>query len=202
MREHTARVRPWSATLILIVLAAALLAAACRSTHGAADVSPLPDDAAPPIAVVTAHVVEPVSTVHVPLTAKSSPEEPVLAPPEPTPGEVVAQGEPVMPVDGLRSWQLTAAERMVLYARAGVPTEYIPALEAIGECESHHSPGAVGDSGNSLGWFQLAHLWFGYAGEDVEQWADPATNLRTALAVIRYDLERGYPPFKQWSCQP
>jgi hypothetical protein len=86
---------------------------------------------------------------------------------------------PVAPREGFGAWQLSASERMVLYARAGVPTEYIPILEAIGYCESKHSPGAVGDSGNSLGWFQL---WRGWArdGEDLH---DPATNLAVALRI-------------------
>lgn len=82
-------------------------------------------------------------------------------------------------VQELRTWTLTPADRIILYARAGVPVEYIPILEAIGSCESSHSPGAVGDSGNSLGWYQIWTGWF-REGEDPY---DPATNLAVALRI-------------------
>lgn len=126
-----------------------------------------------------------VSSAYVPHVAKSAPEEPVLPTPGPTPGEVVAQSEPVavqtVSANAVepRTWVLSPTERVTLYAIAGVPTKYIPILEGIGYCESKHSPGAVGDGGNSLGWFQIWTGWF-REGEDP---FDPETNLRVALRI-------------------
>lgn len=96
--------------------------------------------------------------------------------------------------------QLSAAERAVLYASVPGALEWIPQLEAIGYCESKHSPGAVGDSGASRGWMQIQRLWFDLAGEDWDQAFDPAVNLRVALRIIHYQLDRGQPPFSAWTC--
>ena len=96
---------------------------------------------------------------------------------------------------------LTISEAEAALRLAGWPTEMIPAAMAVAYCESKHSPYASGDSGNSLGWFQLNRMWFGYAGEDASMWADPVTNARTALAVYRYEQARGYQPFANWSCR-
>jgi plasmid stability protein len=75
--------------------------------------------------------------------------------------------------------QLTEAEMRALLAEAGAPAEWVPDMLTIAWCESHYSSGAVGDSGNSLGLFQL---WSGWArpGEDL---FDPLTNARVAVRV-------------------
>ena len=98
---------------------------------------------------------------------------------------------------------LTEAEMVVLLRDTGWPEEVIPQALAVAWCESRFSSGAVGDSGRSVGIFQLNKAtWFGYAGEDPEMWADAHVNARTALRTYWYDLDRGYAPFNQWSCKP
>ena len=96
---------------------------------------------------------------------------------------------------------LTEAQMIELLREAGAPEEWHADMLAIAWCESRYRPGAIGDGGNSLGLYQLNTMWFGYAGEDIDQWADPAVNTRTALAVARYDLSRGQPLWTQWSCR-
>ena len=95
---------------------------------------------------------------------------------------------------------LSPTERSVLYARTEGAVEWIPQLEALAHCESSFSPGAVGDSGASRGLYQIQRLWFDLAGEDWEQAFDPAVNLRVAMRIVRYQIERGQPPFNAWTC--
>ena len=98
---------------------------------------------------------------------------------------------------------LTSEEMPVLLAEAGWPEHLVGAAMRVAWCESKWSPYAIGDGGRSLGLFQLAvALWFDYAHEDPEQWADPLVNARTAWAVYQYDEARGQLPFAQWTCQP
>ena len=108
---------------------------------------------------------------------------PTLAPP-PTP---VAQAASV-------SGQLTEAEMRALLAEAGAPAEWIAPMLTIAFCESKYSPGAVGDSGNSLGVFQMWSGWF-YAGEDP---FDPLTNARVAVRVR--EIRGRFGGAGGWSC--
>lgn len=68
--------------------------------------------------------------------------------------------------------------------------------------------GKVGDGGRSLGAFQLqdAHSgwmgWWRWCGTDSRRFADPVLNASTALCVYRYDIERGNPPWTQWTVKP
>jgi len=90
--------------------------------------------------------------------------------------------------------------RQVLYS-SGWPEELLSQALAVSYCESKWSPGASGDSGRSLGLFQLnIATWFPYAGEDPALWADPLVNARVALKTYGYDIARGYEPWRQWSC--
>ena len=99
--------------------------------------------------------------------------------------------------------QLTEAEMRALLAEAGWPAELIPQALAVSWCESKWSPGAIGDSGRSVGLFQVnAATWFPYAGEDASQWADPLVNARVAWRTYQYDIGRGYESWRQWSCKP
>lgn len=92
------------------------------------------------------------------------------------------------------SGQLTEAEMRVLLAEAGAPAEWIAPMLTIAWCESKYSPGAVGDSGNSLGLFQL---WSGWAqpGEDL---FDPLTNARVAVRVR--EIRGRFGSKGGWSC--
>lgn len=87
--------------------------------------------------------------------------------------------EPVATVAAASVGQLTEEQAIDVLRAAGAPQEWIPDMLVIGWCESHYRPGAVGDSGNSLGWFQLWSGWF-YAGEDP---FDALTNARVAVRV-------------------
>ena len=89
-----------------------------------------------------------------------------------------------------------------LLSATGWPEELHGEALAVSYCESKFSPEAKGDSGQSLGLFQLNVLWFSYAGEDSAKWTDPAVNARTALATYRYDIAKGQAPWMQWGCKP
>ena len=90
--------------------------------------------------------------------------------------------------------QLTREEMIAVLRAAGAPEEWIPDMLTIAWCESHYSPGAVGDSGNSLGLFQL---WSGWAqpGEDL---FDALTNARVAVRVR--DIRGRFGGGGGWSC--
>lgn len=104
--------------------------------------------------------------------------------------------------------QLTEAEVRQVLADAGTPIEWVDALVRISWCESRWSPGALGDSGNSVGMWQIGRSrpgwqgWFLYFGEDESRALDPHVNARVAVAIARYSVTRGQSPFAQWSCQP
>ena len=106
------------------------------------------------------------------------------------------------PAPALHLGPLTPGEVRAALREAGSPEEWVEPLTSIAWCESRFSPGAVGDSGRSVGLFQLWTGWFPYAGEDFASWADPHVNARTALAIAHYSVARGQPPFSQWTCQP
>ena len=90
--------------------------------------------------------------------------------------------------------QLTEAEVIAVLRAAGAPEAWVPDMLTIAWCESHYSPGAVGDSGNSLGLFQL---WSGWArpGEDL---FDPLTNARVAVRVR--EIRGRFGGGGGWSC--
>lgn len=111
--------------------------------------------------------------------------------PAPPPSAPVQSAGGALSEDSLRA----------VLTEAGWPVELHDQAMAIIHCESRGRPDAVGDGGNSLGMFQLNGMWFGYAGEDRSQWADPLVNARTAWATYNYDIGRGYVPWKQWSCR-
>lgn len=85
---------------------------------------------------------------------------------------------------------------------AGWEGELLEEAWRVALCESGHTADARGDSGGSLGLFQLNPLWFFYAGVPLEQWADPIVNARVALVTYWYDVGRGYAPWTQWTCKP
>lgn len=156
----------WTATLL----------GGCLSSDARTPVPPLPPDLAP------APLVLPMVAKDDPVVASENSEGPEGAPGEvlaaqeilPTPAEMAVTAQSVS-----ETGILTVSQRVVLYAVAQVPVEYIGILEVIGELESHHSPGAIGDSGASLGWFQINRFWF-HEGEDP---FDPLTNLKVALRI-------------------
>lgn len=94
-----------------------------------------------------------------------------------------------------------------VFRAAGFPADVlVGALQVVrggGSCpdgESGGDPRAV--NGRYLGLWQLDPMWFEYAGEDLEQYADPLVNSRVAWRVILYDRATGGPDFRQWQCQP
>lgn len=97
---------------------------------------------------------------------------------------------------------LTEAEMRAVLAEAGWPVELHEQALAVSMCESRWSPYAVGDSGRSLGLFQMQHSgsgwrgWFIPAGEDESLAHDPVVNARTAWWAYQ---RSGWAP---WSCRP
>jgi len=112
-----------------------------------------------------------------PLAAEGPEDKPIFTPPpkSPAPTLVEASTARVSAQGGV----LSRDEAEAVLRAAGAPEEWIPALLAIGECESHYSPYAKGDSGSSLGWLQLWGGWF-RPGEDP---FDAVTNARVAVRV-------------------
>ena len=114
------------------------------------------------------------------------------------PERLAAPGNPMVEAATARvqaeGGQLTEAEMLAVLRAAGAPEEWIPDMLTIAWCESHYSPGAVGDSGNSLGLFQL---WSGWArpGEDL---FDPLTNARVAVRVR--EIRGRFGGGGGWSC--
>lgn len=78
---------------------------------------------------------------------------------------------------------LTEGEMRAVLTEASWPAEWHDAALAVAWCESHYSPYAVGDGGNSLGMFQLWYGWARPAGYEPDQLFDPLVNARVALYV-------------------
>ena len=93
---------------------------------------------------------------------------------------------------------LTEAEMRAVLVEAGWPAAWHDDALSVAWCESHWSPYAVGDGGNSLGAWQLWRGWWAAAGQDLGQWADPLTNARVALYVRSVRGRFGGPG--GWSC--
>lgn len=89
---------------------------------------------------------------------------------------------------------LSVAEVTLLFSLAGVPVAWWSPFLVIGECESHFSPYAVGDSGSSLGLMQMWRGWF----TDSEDPFDPLTNIRVAMRVR--ETRGRFGGFGGWSC--
>ena len=75
--------------------------------------------------------------------------------------------------------QLTEAQLVYILIEVGWSQELIPEALVISWCESKWSPRAIGDSGNSLGLFQL---WTGWFREDEDPY-NPYINASVALRV-------------------
>lgn len=90
--------------------------------------------------------------------------------------------------------QLTREEVTAVLRAAGAAEEWIAPMLTIAWCESKFSPLAKGDSGNSLGLFQLWRGWF-RAGEDP---FDALTNARVAVRVR--DIRGRFGGGGGWSC--
>ena len=118
--------------------------------------------------------------------------------------ETVAQAASIGQVQLLNTSDvvLRKDELVGVLKQAGWPEALIPEALRVIDCESRGNPNAIGDSGRSVGLFQLnKETWFRYAGTDPEQWADPYVNAITALATYNYDISRGHEPWRQWSCK-
>lgn len=97
--------------------------------------------------------------------------------------------------------QLTEAQMRTVLKVTGWPAELIEAALKVSWCESRWSPGAIG--GTSWGLFQIQPSpWASYAGVYAQDLFDPIINAKVALAIVRYDEDRGMAPFKQWTCRP
>lgn len=98
---------------------------------------------------------------------------------------------------------LGRGELSAILISAGWSESLIPEALRVIECESRGNSTAIGDSGRSVGLFQLnKETWFRYAGTDPDMWHDPYVNAVTALATYNYDIGRGYAPWTQWTCKP
>lgn len=137
------------------------------------------------------------------ILAIATPQEP---PPEPHQSPILASEPSPEPSTPERHDPLTEDELVAVLELAGWPGELVPAAMQVASCESHWSPTAT--NGYSLGLFQIQGAqrgwvgWYGYLGEDEEQWADPVVNARTAWGIVQYSRARGQSDFAQWVCQP
>lgn len=92
------------------------------------------------------------------------------------------------------------------------PPEVREQAKAVSFCESRWHPDSK--AGNQLGLFQLMDEvgspgepgywqgWWRYYGFDSSRYADPDYNSALAYLVYRYDIDRGQPAWRQWTCQP
>lgn len=117
---------------------------------------------------------------------------------------MAAESEPepvVLPspaVEPIPRGQLSDDDIDRVFDLADVPAEWRAALKSIAFCESRYNATAVGDSGASLGLFQLWSGWFSWAGYGVGEWSDPVINTRVAMAVRNYRGRFG--GAGGWSC--
>lgn len=120
--------------------------------------------------------------------------EPVVEPEPP-------EADPCARVD----WpaQLNRDELDLVFNCAEVPEEWRDEAMRVAWGESSWSPGALGDSGASVGLFQLnRETWSRYCGVPPESLEHPVVNTRCAWLTYNYDLERGQAPWTQWSIRP
>lgn len=96
------------------------------------------------------------------------------------------------------SGALSEGEARAFLTAAGWPEHLHNEALAIAHCESRHRPGAVGDGGNSLGWFQLWYGWFSKAGYSSADYADPVVNATVARYV--YEVRGRWGGGGGWSC--
>lgn len=119
-------------------------------------------------------------------------ESPTLAPVDPPTVHAASGG----------GSSLTEDEMVVLLRDTGWPEEVIPQALAVAWCESKWSPYASGDSGVSLGLFQIGvarpgwNGWFVYFGVDESLAYDALTNAQVARMIFE---RSGFAP---WSCKP
>ncbi|MDP2632908.1 MAG: hypothetical protein Q8P25_04290 [Candidatus Curtissbacteria bacterium] len=99
--------------------------------------------------------------------------------------------------------EVPTIELIVEWLKAGGwPEHLIRQAQSQVFCESRNDPVAISPNGLYKGLFGLSSMWFEYAGEDPEQWANPIINARVAWATYNYDLNRGQEPWTQWQCKP
>jgi hypothetical protein len=117
-----------------------------------------------------------------------------VLPPGPTVDDVLHPVEEARP-------RLTRGEVVIVLRAAGWEGELLEQAVEVAWCESRWQPAARnGDA--ILGLFQLWGGWFPWAGEDLERWADPVVNARTARRVVERDVALGRGPWAQWACRP
>lgn len=122
----------------------------------------------------------------VPLPARTVWPTPTPEPPTPTPVPPTPIPTRVPPTPTPRPAPVQAAAvgfdpRTVLESVA--PAEWVEPLLAIGACESGYRAGAVGDSGQSLGWLQIWRGWFPSFGYAESQAFDPVVNATVAVLI-------------------
>lgn len=114
------------------------------------------------------------------------------------PGETVAMNSIVVAAATGRvrelGGQLSEAEMRAVLEQASAPSAWLDDLLTIAWCESKYSPYAAGDSGNSLGVFQLWRGWF----RDGEDPFDPLANARVAVRVR--EIRGRFGGGGGWSC--
>ena len=111
---------------------------------------------------------------------------------------MVAATEAQTPATPAPSGTLSSSDVDRVFDEAGVPLAWRADMKTISFCESQWHPAAVGDSGNSVGLFQLWRGWFPSFGFDPNGWSDPVTNARVAVLVRQ---QRGrYGGGGGWSC--
>ena len=119
--------------------------------------------------MVEAHIFEPPELVEF----LEEFESPTLAPVDPPTVHAASGGGDSLTESALRG----------VLAEAGAPADWVEPLLAIAWCESRYSPYAIGDSGNSLGIWQLWRGWaapMGYTPDDLH---DPLKAAKTAIYV-------------------
>ncbi len=104
--------------------------------------------------------------------------------------------------------QLTHDELRDTLRLAGWPEHLWDEAAAVVECESKRSPAAIGDSGRSVGLFQIGIArpgwqgWFLYFGIDEAGATDAHINAYVGWLTWQYGVERYGYGWGPWACRP
>ena len=132
-----------------------------------------------------------------PLAAEGPEDKPIFTPPPKSPAPTLVEAATAR-TQQQGGGSLSEAEVRAFLVEAGSPAEWIDDLVTISWCESHHQPWQIGDSGNSLGQYQMWSGWARPMGFTPDDLFDPLKAAQTAIYVRSVRGRFGGPG--GWTC--